>query len=74
MRTLEELLRTAGSANERPMNCTDLGRICHKELGWLTLYETKNGEIRYVTDHMREFNKKMEAAERRRKREKRRTG
>ena len=74
MRTLEDLLKTAGSANKRPPNSTELGRIRHRTLGWLTLYEKDDGEVRYVTDHMLEFDKKMEAAERRIKREKRRTG
>lgn len=72
MKEMWQLLKEASSANERPEPSTEIGRIQHPELGWLTLYEKTDGEIRYVTDHMKNYNAMMLQAERRRKREKRR--
>ena len=73
MNDLKALMKVATSANERPHGSEEIGRYMSPGLGWLTLYREPEGGIKYVTDHMLNFNKMMEAADRRHKKEKRQT-
>lgn len=70
--TLEEYAKIATSANEQPRSSETLGRYEDEKLGWMTLYLTHDGEVRYVRDKIRAFDGLMKDAQKRHKKERRR--